>query len=178
MIFNYAPRQKNYDLVHKYLPNEKPLVVSVPRYRAGFKRNWKRWHDFYDCIVKDEFLMDSYDFIICGKKGEYVPDPKDRFLDMNKIKLEDGASLIGLLLVIMENSVFTFGSQSAIPNISLLYKVEVLEFGCQKNLHTKTYNIHNSKITFVENRGYDIEVREIFKKFRGLLKTKRREING
>jgi hypothetical protein len=77
----------------------------------------------------------------------------------------------------MENAFFTFGSQSAIPNISLLYKVEVLEFGCQKSLHTKTYNIHNSPITFIDNRNYDIRATEIFKQFRKILKRKRGEIN-
>jgi len=177
MSFKFAPRQINYELVNNYLPKGKPLVVLASRYRVGFKRNWKSWPEFYDLIEKDEFLMSTYNFIICGKKGEYVPDSKNRFLDMNKIPLINGSSLVGLLLVIMENSFFTFGSQSAIPNISLLYKVEVLEFGCQKTLHTKTYNIHNSKITFVENRNYDIRASEIFKEFRGILKRKQGEIN-
>lgn len=178
MIFKYSPRQKNYDIVLNYLPRDKPLVVLAPRYRVGFKRNWTRWQDFYDLLFKDEFLMTTYNFIICGKRGEYVPDSQDRFLDMNKMKIDQGTSLVGLLLVIMENAFFTFGSQSAIPNISLLYKVEVLEFGCQKSLHTKTYNIHNSNITFIENRQYDIHPDVIFKEFRKILKRKRGEIKN
>ena len=176
MIFNFAPRKKNYDLVESYLPTDKPLVVLAPRYRVGFKRNWVHWPKFYDLIYEDEFLMNTYNFIICGKEGEYVPDKKKRFLDMNDIKLQDGASLVGILLVIMQNAFFTFGSQSAIPNISLLYRVEVLEFGCQRSLHTKTYNIHKSPITFIDNRTYDIRPKEIFKEFRKILKRKRGEI--
>jgi hypothetical protein len=69
----------------------------------------------------------------------------------------------------MERSSFVLGSQSAIPNIGLLYKVEVLEFGCQQNLHTRTYNIFNSKITFIENKKYDISTSKIFNKFKHLL---------
>lgn len=178
MIFRYAPRNRNYELVNKFLPIDKPLVVLAPRYRTGFKRNWQYWPDFYDLIHKDEFLMSTYNFIICGKKGEYVPDKKKRLLDMNDITLEQGTSLVGILLVIMEKAFFTFGSQSAIPNISLLYKVEVLEFGCQKSLHTKTYNIHHSPITFIENKRYDINPKEVFGKFRKILKRKRGEIKN
>ena len=177
MIFKYAPRNINYKLVNDYLPKDKPLVVLAPRYRVGFKRNWKSWPEFYELIYKDKFLMDTYNFIICGKVGEYVPDDKNRFLDMNQIRLELGSSLVGILLVIMENSFFTFGSQSAIPNLSLLYRVEVLEFGCQKSLHTKTYNVHKSPITFIENRNYDVRPKEIFNEFRKILKRKRGEIN-
>jgi hypothetical protein len=75
-------------------------------------------------------------------------------------------------LVILEKSIFTFGSQSAIPNISLLYGVEVLEFGCQKRLHTMTYNVNKTPITFIENKGYNIAPRKIFKKFKNLLLRK------
>ena len=163
----------NYDLVESYLPNNKPLVVFAPRFRKGFKRNWKHWNEFYDNISKDKKLMDDFHFIICGKKGEYLPDPEHRFLDMNDIELKDGASLVGLLLVILENAFFTFGSQSAIPNISLLYEVDVLEFGCQKSLHTRTYNIKNSPITFIENRGYNIEASQMHKKMKSLLYKKK-----
>jgi hypothetical protein len=178
MIFQFAPRQMNYELVNSYLPKNKPLVVLAPRYRVGFRRNWNHWPEFYDLVYQDKFLMDTYNFIICGKEGEYVPDVSNRFLDMNRITLQPNSSLVGVLLVIMESAFFTFGSQSAIPNISLLYKVEVLEFGCQKSLHTKTYNIHNSAITFIDNRNYDIRPKEIFNEFRKILKRKRGEIKN
>ena len=117
--------------------------------------------------------MKSYNFIICGKEGEYVPDPKKRFYDMNDIEVGSKSSLIGILLVILENAFFTFGSQSAIPNISLLYKVDVLEFGCQRALHTRTYNITNTPITFIDSRNYDVEPIAMIKQLRKLLQEKR-----
>ena len=174
MLFNYSPREENYTLVDQFLPkNGKSNVVLAPRFRKGFKRNWKRWPEFYDLISNDKRLMENFNFIICGKKGEYIPDPKNRFLDMTNIKLKESSSLVGLLLVILEKSMFTFGSQSAIPNISLLYGVEVLEFGCQKRLHTVTYNVKNTPITFIENKRYDVEPKAMFKKFKNNLLRKR-----
>lgn len=170
MMFNYEPRKENYDLVDSYLPKDgKKIVIISPRFRKGFKRNWRNWQAFYDRLSKDSTLCKAFTFVICGKKGEYIPDSKNRFCDINDIKIGDKSSLIGLLLVLMERSSFVFGSQSAIPNIGLLYKVEVLTFGCQKHLHTKTYNIHKSKITFIENKNYDISVEDIFRKFKVLL---------
>ena len=177
MEFTYSPRKENYKLVDEYLPNSRPVVVLAPRFREGFKRNWKHWPEFYDLLWKDETLRNKFHFIICGKKGEYIPDPKRRFFDMNDIELNKSSSLIGLLLVILEKAFFTFGSQSAIPNLSLLYKVDVLEFGCQKNLHTRTYNIFNTPITFIENKKYNIEPNIIYKKFKSLLLQKERR-NG
>jgi hypothetical protein len=174
MLFKYKPRSENYEIVNEYLPNDgKPLVVLAPRFRKGFKRNWRKWPEFYNTLVADKKLMNNFNFIICGKKGEYIPDSKHRFYDMNDITPGKKSSLIGLLLVILEKSVFTFGSQSAIPNISLLYNVEVLEFGCQKNLHTKTYNHKNTPITFIENKKYNIEVPVIFKLFKKLVLKKK-----
>jgi hypothetical protein len=173
MLFKYSPRDENYTLVNQFLPkNEKKNVVISPRFRKGFKRNWNGWKDFYDLLSSDKKLMQMYNFIICGKKGEYIPDPKNRFLDINNIPRTGGSSLVGILLVILEKSIFTLGSQSAIPNISLLYGVEVLEFGCQKRLHTVTYNVKKTPITFIENKRYDIAPRTIFKKFKNLLLRK------
>jgi len=177
MQYVYKPRNENYEIVEDYLPkNDKELVVLAPRFRKGFKRNWNRWPDFYDQLSKDEELMNNFNFIICGKEGEYVPDEKNRFYDMNHVSPQKNSSLIGFLLVILEKAFFTFGSQSAIPNLSLLYKVDVLEFGCQRSLHTKTYNIHNSPITFIDDRSYSIEVKKIFPRFKALLNEKRRKI--
>jgi len=174
MIFNFAPRKKNYELVDKYLPNGgKPIVVLGSRYRNGFKRNWKHWKKFYDLLSKRTNLLNDFNFVICGKEGEYVPDEKNRFFDMNTIPLEKGASLVGILMVILERAFFTFGSQSAIPNMSLLYKVDVLEFGCQRSLHTKTYNVKNTPIKFIDNRRYDIDPNHILKKLTGLLYAKK-----
>lgn len=173
MRFVYKPRNQNYEIVENYLPKNKPLVVLAPRYRDGFKRNWNKWPDFYNLLWDNKKLLSDFNFIICGKKGEYVPDEKNRFLDLNHMTVGTNSSLAGLLLVVLEKSFFTFGSQSAIPNISLLFKVDVLEFGCQKKLHTKTYNIHNSPITFIDNRRYDIDPQVILEKLKTLLYEKK-----
>jgi hypothetical protein len=172
--YDYVPRQENYDLVNLYIPNDgKPLVVLAPRFRKGFKRNWNKWDQFYDLLVKQHELIRNFNFIICGKPGEYIPDKKSRFLDMNEIKLGDKSSKVGLLLAIMERTFFVYGSQSAIPNIALLYNVDVLSFGCQKRLHTKTYNIRNTPITFIDNKKYDIDPQFMLEKLSKLLNKKR-----
>ena len=95
---------------------------------------------------------------------------------MNDIVIDDHSSLVGILFALMEKACFTFGSQSAIPNISLLHGVEVLEFGCQKKLHTNTYNITNTPITFIDDRRYNIEVNVIYKHFKTLLIKKKGEV--
>lgn len=173
MLFQYAPRKQNYELVDMFIPNnEKQLVVLAPRFRKGFKRNWNNWIEFFDLLANSK-LNSEFRFIICGKKGEYQPDPHKRFFDINDIPVGDKSSLAGLLMVILEKSFFTFGSQSAIPNISLLYNVDVLEFGCQKIFHTKTYNIKNTPITFIENPTYDISARDALIHLEKLLKEKR-----
>jgi hypothetical protein len=169
MLFQYKPRNDNYILVNKFINNNKPNVILSPRYRKGFKRNWNKWPEFYNTLSNNEELMNNFNFIITGKPGEYIPDKKNRFYDMNNININDNSSLIGILLALMEKSIFVFGSQSAIPNIGLIYKKEVLEFGCQKLLHTKTYNIFNTPVTFIDNKNYDIDVKIIFKKFKQLL---------
>jgi hypothetical protein len=174
LSYVYKPRKENYRLVDEYLPKDgKPIVVLAPRFRKGFKRNWNGWEDFYNLLYKDKNLMENFHFIICGKEGEYIPDKKSRFLDMNEIEIGKGSSLVGLLLAIMKRAYFTFGSQSAIPNISLLFKVDVLEFGCQKKLHTKTYNITNTPITFIENRNYNLEPQVALKHLKKLLNAKK-----
>ena len=171
MIYKYSPRDENYDLLHKFLPNNgKSIVLLAPRFRKGFKRNWGRWQEFYNLIHNDEELRDQFRFVICGKQGEYIPDKQDRFLDMAKVEIGENSSRVGLLLGLMEKSSFVCGSQSAIPNIALLYNVEVLEFGCQKRLHTVTYNIRNTPITFIDDRKYNIESQVLFNKMKKLLR--------
>lgn len=177
MMFKYKPRDKNFELVNNYMPNDKSIVILAPRYRKGFKRNWGKWQGFYDRLAEDPEMMEKFNYVICGKPGEYIPDEKKRFYDMNDITIEDNSSLIGLLFAFMKKAYFTFGSQSAIPNISLLFGVEVLEFGCQKRLHTKTYNIKNTPITFIDDRRYNIEVNVIYKQFKTLLIKKKEKEN-
>jgi hypothetical protein len=173
MNYDFKPRKENFKLVNEYIPNDKPLVVFGSRYRKGFPRNWSRWPQFYDVISNDKDLMKNFNFVLCGKPGEYVPDEHNRFYDMNKIKLTEKSSLAGLLLAILNRASFTFGSQSAIPNLSLLCGVEVLEFGCQKNYHTKTYNITNTPITFLVDRKYTISVNDILVNLKRLLEKKK-----
>ncbi len=172
MKYIFSPRADNYRLVNEYLPNHKPVVVLAPRFRRGFKRNWIYWQKFYDKLWKRKDLLKDFTFVICGKKGEYKADTYDRFYDMNKIKLSEESSLVGILLVILEKAFFTFGSQSAIPNFSLLYGVDVLEFGCQKSLHTRTYNVRNTPITFIDDRNYKSDPAEMLNKLEKLLRRK------
>lgn len=174
MTYIYSPRKENYKLVDEYLPNEKPVVVLGSRFRKGFKRNWKHWQKFYDLLWNRKDLLKDFTFIICGKDGEYRNDIHDRFYDMNKIKIGKESSLVGILLVILERAFFTFGSQSAIPNFSLLYGVDVLEFGCQKALHTRTYNVKNTPITFIDDKKYDSDPSVMLNKLEKLIRRKER----
>jgi hypothetical protein len=172
MIFDFKPRKENFELVDNYLPDDKPVVVLAPRYRKGFQRNWNQWQKFYDRLSDQVDLMTKFNFIVCGKVGEYQPDHKNRFFDMNEIKLGQSSSSSGLLLAILRRSFFTFGSQSAIPNISLLCGVEVLEFGNQKHLHTVTYNIKRTPVTFIVDTKFNIDPNEILNKLKKILNKK------
>jgi hypothetical protein len=171
MLFEYSPRIENYKLIDSYIPTDKKIIVLAPRYRNGFQRNWNKWPEFYN-MVADSDLMKKYNFVVCGKKGEYIPDEKKRFYDINNITLGEKSSLVGLLLVVLERAFFTFGSQSAIPNLSLLHGVEALEFGHEKVYHTKTYNVKNTPVTFITNPKYDLNPKVAFDKMREILNKK------
>lgn len=163
MIFEFKPREENYKLIEDYLPkNDKPIIVLAPRFRKDFKRNWNHWPELYNEIWNSN-LKDQFNFVICGKSGEYIPDKENRFYDINQIGLSNNSSLAGLLIVTLQKAIFTVGSQSALPNISLLLGVPVLEWGHQKVLHTKTYNIKNTSVKFLEDKKYNIPPKEIFK---------------
>jgi hypothetical protein len=175
MMYEWHPRKRNMELVNEYLPKDgKPLVIISPRYRGDLKRNWPHWEVFLDMVANDPYLMKHFNFILCGKDGEYKPDKQKRFLDLNDIKLDNDSSLAGLLLATMSKAHFTFGSQSAIPNISLLYGVEALEFGNQKALHTVTYNVKKTPVTFIVDPKFRIEAKVIFEKFKQRLIKKER----
>lgn len=175
MLYEWFPRQRNIELVNEYLPTDKPLVVISPRYRGDLKRNWPHWKTFLNMVADDTYLMKHFNFILCGKEGEYIPDKQKRFLDLNDIELDANSSLAGILLATMSKAFFTVGSQSAIPNISLLYGVEALEFGNQRVLHTKTYNVKNTPVTFIDDPRFKIEPKNIFKRFKKLLQQKERK---
>ena len=181
MLFEYKPRPENYKLVNEYLPDDKPIVIIAPRYRNGskmMKRNWGGWLQFYDILENNKKLLEKFNFVICGKEGQYIKDPKDRFYDINKIQLSEKSSLFGLLFATMERAFFTFGSQSAIPNISLICGVEALEFGHQEHLHTVVYNIKKTPVTFIQNPRYNIEPKIIFQEFKNILLKKEKRNDG
>jgi hypothetical protein len=154
MLFSYLPRTENSKIVDEILSSDKKVIVLAPRFRRGFKRNWPHWQDFYDMLYSCEELMSKFSFIICGKNPDYVPDKFNRFLDINNIQLGEYSSLIGLTIEILRSAVLTIGSQSGIPNISLMLGTPVLEWGHQKQLHTINYNLRKTKIKFIEDQKY------------------------
>jgi len=156
--YSFSPREENIQLVKKYILDERPVIVLAPRYRKGLKRNWQKLYD----LIYDSDLFKRLNFVICGKFPDCVPDEKNRFLDINKIPLSSNSSLIGLTIEIFKHAKLTIGSQSGLPNISLLFKVEVLEWGHQKHLHTIEYNINKTKVSFLEDLKYDLPAEKIF----------------
>ena len=166
--FDYSPRKENTKLVNKFLKDvTKKIIIVAPRYRANFKRNWPHWEIFYDIIKQDKFF-NKYEIIICGKKREYVPDKKGRFKDINQIKLGENSSLIGVLMSLMKRSFMTVGSQSAIPNISLLFGVPAVEWGNQKFKHTVSYNILKTKVLFIEDNDFVVPVKKVIQTLKSL----------
>jgi len=168
MIYDYKPRKENEKIVYNEIINDKPMVVLAPRYRSQMRRNWYHWDKLYDLIYNSE-MMEKFNFIICGKSPDYFPDKKNRFKDINKISLNCYSSLIGLTIEILNKSILTVGSQSAIPNISLLMGTEALEWGHQKELHTQTYNIKNTKVEFLEDHKYKVDSNVVFEKLKNRL---------
>ena len=166
--YNYLPRDSNLELINKYV-NGKPVVVLASRYREGFKRNWPYWNELYDLIYNNQNLINRYNFIIIGKKPDYIPDIKNRFLDVNNMEQNINTSLIGLTIECMKKAVLTIGSQSAIPNISLLFGVHALEWGHQKHLHTVTYNVKKTKVTFLDDNIYKINPKIVYQEMLKIL---------
>lgn len=167
MIYDYRPRIENSISINNFISNSKKNIVLAPRYRVGMKRNWPYWNEFYDLIEKSK-LRSKYNFIVCGNDPDYIKDSKNRFYDINHIN-NQYTTKSGLLIEVMKRSILTVGSQSAIPNISLLFGVEALEWGHEKIPHTKTYNINKTKVTFIENHAYDISPKIIFNKMLKIL---------
>ena len=152
--YEYSPRVKNKLLLDTVLAGDnRPIIVLAPRYRKNMKRNWNHWEELYDAISKDHMLK-NFKFVICGKHPDYIPDPKGRFLDINNI-VNNETSHIGLSIELIKRSILTIGSQSAIPNISLLLKVPVMEWGHQRQIHTVDNNPFNTSIRFIDDMEYD-----------------------
>lgn len=172
MIFDFKPRPENKEVIKKYI-DDKPCIILAPRFRNKMKRNWSYWNELYDLIYNSEYFK-KYNFIICGKYPDYYPDKNNRFLDINKFKYSEiyTTSTSGILMEILKKSILTIGSQSAIPNISLLFGVEVLEWGHQKKFHTIDYNINKTKVTFIEDFDYNISSKLIFNELSRILEEK------
>lgn len=168
MLYDFNPRSQNIIEVDQYLNRKSKVITLAPRFRSNMKRNWAYWAEFYDMIQASD-LPSKYDFVICGKHPDYIPDSKDRFLDINKMNIGGGVSLFGVLMDVIRRSILTVGSQSAIPNISLLYGVEALEWGHQRHLHTVEYNIKNTKVTYLDDPDYTISPEIVFNKMCGIL---------
>ena len=120
-------------------------------------------------IYDDKELVKNFNFIICGKEPEYIKDEKNRFFDINTIPIDNKISLIGLTIEIIKKSILTVSSQSALPTLSLLLKIPVLEWGHEKSYHTKTYNPFKTKIDFLDDRKYNISSKIIFKKIKEII---------
>lgn len=168
MLFNYYTRIENNTTIEKNT-ERKSFVILAPRYRKGLKRNWPHWQRLYDLIYDDKRLFEKYNFMICGKYPDYIPDKYERFLDVNKFNTSIDVSLIGLTIESIKKANLTVGSQSAIPNISLLFKVPVLEWGHQKQLHTVEYNPFKTRVTFIEDMSYTINPEIIYSEMLKLL---------
>jgi len=169
MKFEWKPRIENKEIIDRYVTNNKKCVVLAPRFRNGLRRNWPHWDKLYDMIYKDDHLMKKYNFVICGKNPDYIPDKKNRFYDINKIKLTDDISLIGLTIESINRSVLTVGSQSGVPNMSMMMGVEVLEWGHQRSLHVKAYNVKKTPVHFLDDMKYRLEPIRVFEKMKRIL---------
>ena len=166
-LFN--TRDDNKKVIDKYLDNSKKIVVLAPRYRSKISRNWTYWQELYNMIFESDF--DDYEFVIAGKKPDYVKDKYSRFKDLNEIEYDaNKCSILGLTIETIKKSVLVVGSQSALPNISLLLRVPVLEWGNQKTLHTITYNPLRTPVEFILDKDYNISPEIVFSKMKELLK--------
>jgi len=175
-LYDFTPRASNKQLIDNYIKTENPIIALAPRFRNGFPRNWSYWTKFYDLIGREKEL-EKYCFVICGKDPDYVPDRQDRFYDVNKIKLDGSSSLIGITIELIKKSILLVGSQSSLPNISLLLGTEVLEWGDQKENHTVKYNVRNTPVTFIEDMQYRLDPRTVVLEMMKILKDKEKK-NG
>lgn len=170
--YKWKPRVANYNVIQKYLPLDKETIILAPRYRNGMRRNWPHWDKLYDLIYSSD-LYKKYNFIICGKSPDYAIDSKNRFYDINKIELNSDISTIGLTIEAIKRSVLTVGSQSGIPNLSMMLGVEVLEWGHQRDLHSRVYNIKKTPVHFLDDMKYNLEANIIINNIIKILEKKK-----
>lgn len=167
MLYNFKPRPENKNIVDHYIPDDKPLIALGPRFRkmASF-RNWKHWETFYNYIEQ----IKEFNFVICGKEPEYVPDPKNRYFDVNQFPIVEGTSMVGILIEVLKRSVLCVGSQSGIPNLSNLVGTPTLQWGNEKKAHAKTYNVKNTPTLFIEDNKFEVKPEEVLIQMKNLLK--------
>lgn len=177
MVYNFKPRKENAIEITNRIPSDKPIIGLAPRYRKNLFRNWSHWIELYDLIYKDEYLRNNFIFIIFGKSNEYIPDPEKRFFDINDIPLTENTSLIGLTIEAIKKSILFCGSQSGLPTLSNLIGTQTLQFGHEQWQHEKTYNVKNTKTTFIKTKSsktYDeLSANIVFEKLKKLLKKRK-----
>jgi len=171
LLYDFKPRIENKLLIDNYIPKNKPLIALGPRFRKNIKRNWNKWEEFYNLISNDNYLK-SFNFVLCGKDPDYIPDNKNRFYDVNHIKLNDSSSLVGVTIEAIKRSVLTIGSQSGIPNLSMILGTRVLEWGNEKKYHTVTYNTMKTEIVFLDDKKYQLQAKKLLKETIDILKKK------
>ena len=169
MTYKYFPREENKKTIEDQIITNKKIVVIAPRYRKGLSRNWIYWDKLYNLIYENKELTNRFEFVICGKNPDYAPDEKNRFLDINNFSKNEKESLIGLTIELIKKSILTVGSQSGIPNISLLLGVPVLEWGNQKVLHTVSYNVLKTPVTFLDDMNFNLSPEKIYEEMLKIL---------
>jgi hypothetical protein len=111
-------------------------------------------------------LKDKFEFIICGRKPDYIPD--ERFLDINNFKIE--GTLIGITIELIKKAKLVVGSQSAIPSLALLLKTPVLQWGHnRKILTTDEYNPFHTQNNFIDDSKYNREAKIILEEMKKII---------
>ena len=70
-------------------------------------------------------------------------------------------SISGLTIAAIKRSVLTVGSQSGIPNLSNLIGTPTLQWGNQKHLHEKVYNVKNTQTIFLDDHEFKIPCEKV-----------------
>lgn len=172
MDYNFKPRENNKELFEFIgYDDKRPSIVIAPRFRKGIKRNWPYWKEFYDLI---EPLSEKINFIICGKEPDIISD--DRFTSITyhdpEWDMDSEWSLVGVIIETIKNSILTIGSQSGVPTLSNILGTPTIQWGNERNAHTKTYNVNNTETIFLDDPKFDIDPKIVFKELMKFLKRK------